>query len=90
MPLEDDLKISQKIANYKPYEELLPDYQVTIDFTREDTGHQSSLVKMLKKSKLDYIESYIGQLEDRVLEDAKVNRDVLLKVMKKYYTAVEK
>lgn len=87
--MEDDLKINQKIASYKPYEELLPDYQVALDFTKEDTGtSQSNLVKMLKKSKLDYIKSYIDQLDDKALEADGIEKDKLFKVMNKYYSAV--
>lgn len=84
--MEDDLKINQKIASFKPYEELLPDYQVALDFTKEDIEHQDNLVKMLKKSKLDYIESYISQLESKALEDAKIDKGILFNIMKKYYS----
>lgn len=35
--MADDLKINQEIASFKPYEELLPDYQVALDFTKEET-----------------------------------------------------
>lgn len=85
MSMEDDLKVNQKIASFKPYEELLPDYQVALDFTKEDVEHQDNLVKMLKKSKLDYIESYIGQLEDTALSNAKIDKNKLFKLMKAYY-----
>ena len=81
----DDAKISQKINDWQPYEELLPDYQVALDFTKEDVEHQDNLVKMLKKSKLDYIESYINQLEDKALTDANIDKVKLFKLMKAYY-----
>ena len=87
--LEDDLRVNQKIASFKPYEELLPDYQVALDFTKEDVEHQDNLVKMLKKSKLDYIESYINQLEDSALNSANIDKTKLFNIMKNYYnTAV--
>lgn len=85
MSMEVDLKVNQKIASFKPYEELLPDYQVALDFTKEDVEHQDNLVKMLKKSKLDYIESYINQLEDKALTDANIDKVKLFKLMKAYY-----
>ncbi len=85
--LEDDMKISQKIESFKPYEELLPDYQVALNFSKDDVAHQDSFVAALKKSKLDYIAQYIDQLEDKVLEDAKIDRAKLLTTMKKYYIA---
>lgn len=83
--MEDDLKVNQKIASFKPYEELLPDYQVALDLTKEDIEHQDGLVKMLKKSKLDYIESYINQLEDIALSSAKIDKNALFKLMASYY-----
>lgn len=91
LPVEVDLKANQKIASFKPYEELLPDYQVQVDFTRavDDMSH-SSLVQMLKKSKFDYIRSYIEQLEDSALDAQSIEKSKLLNIMKPYYDAVTK
>lgn len=84
--LEDDMKISQKIASFKPYEELLPDYQVQVAFTSSnDDGKQDKILAALKKSKLDYIDSYINQLDDKALEDSKIDREMLKKIMERYY-----
>ena len=87
--MEDDLKINQKIASFKPYEELLPDYQVALDFTKDvdESSSQANLVKMLKKSKLDYIKSYLDQLDDKALESDGIYRDKIFSIMKKYYNA---
>lgn len=84
---EDDLEASKKIASFKPYEELLPDYRVAIDFTQPDDSCQGHLVKMLKSSKLDYIRSYIAQIDSSILEMQHIDRDKLLVVMEKYYRA---
>ena len=87
--MEDDLKINQKIASFKPYEELLPEYQVTLDFTKEESNTmQSKLVKTLKKSKLDYIKSYIDQLDDIALSNDFIEKDKLFKVLEKYYKEI--
>ena len=86
--MEDDLKINQKITSFKPYEELLPDYQVALDFTKEDTtSSQNNLVKMLKKSKLDYIKSYIDQLDDKALATDSIEKEKLFNIMSKYYNS---
>lgn len=85
--MEDDLKINEKIASFTPYEELLPDYQVALDLTKDDS-HQDHLVKMLNKSKLDYIDSYIKQLDDKALEAEGIDKNKLFKLMKKYYDAI--
>ena len=83
------LKINQKIASFKPYEELLPDYQVALDFTKDvdESSSQANLVKMLKKSKLDYIKSYLDQLDDKAIESDGIDRDKIFSIMKKYYNA---
>ena len=83
--MEDDLEANKKIISFKPYEELLPDYQVALDFTKAADTSQDSLMMKLKKSKLSYIESYIEQLENKVLYDAKIDRSKLLAVMRSYY-----
>ena len=88
--MEDDLKINEKISSYCPYEELLPDYQVALDFTKnvDDNKKQEHLVKMLNKSKLDYIDSYINQLDENVLTDEGIDKTKLFNIMKKYYDKV--
>ena len=86
--MEDDLKINQKIASFKPYEELLPDYQVALDFAKEDiSSAQGNLVNMLKKSKLDYVKSYIEQLDNAALEADGIDKAKLFSIMNKYYLA---
>ena len=87
--LNDDLEISKKISSAMPYEELLPDYQVSLDMNSciED---EDDIVKTLKKSKLDYIKSYIDRLDSRALADDGIDKDKLFAVLKKYYSQVEK
>lgn len=87
--LQDDLKINQKISSYSPYEELLPDYRVEIDFANSNIDNdKSSLVTMLKKSKLDYVKSYIDQLDDKALENEGIEKDKLFAVMQHHYNLV--
>lgn len=54
----DDVKISQKINDWHPYEELLPDYEVDVT-TNSEIKMQNESIELIKKSKLDYIKSYI-------------------------------
>ena len=86
--IEDDLKINQKIASFNPYEELLPDYQVALDFASDNVEQHNNFVKMLKKSKLEYVNSYINQLDNKVLEDSNIEKPKLFSIMKKYYNDV--
>ena len=84
--LEDDMQISQKIESFKPYEELLPDYQVELNFDSENAANdQNYLVKSLKKSKLEYIEKYVEQIDSKALDANNIERLKLLKIMEKYY-----
>lgn len=90
---EDDLKISQKIASSKPYEELLPEYKVALDLSHDSEQSDEVAAEMqslISKSKLDYIDSYVGQIDSKVLESEGIERNKLLDVMHKYYVKVAK
>jgi oligoribonuclease (3'-5' exoribonuclease) len=78
------------IASYQPYEELLPDYRVQVDFSEESTSDEShsSLVSTLKKSKLDYIKQYIDQLDESALSVDGIKKDKLFAIMQHHYNLV--
>lgn len=87
--INDDVSISKKIASYNPYEELLPDYQVAVDFTSSSSSDEDkALVASLNKSKLDYIKSYIDQLDDELVSKERIEKKKLLALMSKYYNDV--
>lgn len=89
--LEDDLKINQKIASFKPYEELLPEYKVALDLSSSASSSSEADAKMqslISKSKLDYIDSYVSQIDSKVLEAEGIDQNKLLDVMHKYYMKV--
>lgn len=46
----------------KPYEELLPDYEVELKSDADDHLVNES-VELLKKSKMQYIESYVNSID---------------------------
>lgn len=87
VPAVDDQKINQKIHDFMPYEELLPEYQVEVDSTIVDADERFS-VDMIRKSKLEYIRAYIDSISQDALDEAKVDRGKLFDVMKKYYDAI--
>jgi len=87
--LNDDLEISKKISSALPYEELLPDYQVSLDMN-SSLEDEDDIVQTLKKSKLDYIKSYIDRLDSKALEEDGIDKAKLFAVLKKYYSQVEK
>ena len=88
--VEDDMKINQKIASFKPYEELLPEYKVSLDLSHSDENGEVDvkMQELISKSKLDYIDSYVSQIDAKVLEAEGIDRKKLLDVMHKYYMKV--
>lgn len=88
--VEDDLKINQKIASFKPYEELLPEYKVSLDLSHSSENGEVDvkMQELISKSKLDYIDSYVSQIDAKVLEAEGIERNKLLDVMHKYYMKV--
>lgn len=83
----DDVKISQKINDWHPYEELLPDYDVDLT-TNSEIKMQNESIELIKKSKLDYIKSYIQNIDVQVLKDQDLDSDKLFAVLEEYYNAV--
>lgn len=83
----DDVKISQKINDWHPYEELLPDYDVDLT-TNSEIKMQNESIELIKKSKLDYIKSYIQNIDAQVLKDQDLDSDKLFAVLEEYYNAV--
>ena len=82
-----DAKISQKINDWKPYDELLPDYEVDIELNN-DIKLQNESIELIKKSKLDYIKNYINNIDPNVLKDQGLNPVKLFNVLEKYYNMV--
>jgi hypothetical protein len=63
-----DAKISQKINDWKPYEELLPDYEVDLQLTA-NFKLQNESVELIKKSKLEYVKNYIENIDKTILTE---------------------
>lgn len=82
-----DAKISQKINDWHPYEELLPDYDVDIS-TNSEIKLQNESIELIKKSKLEYIKSYIDNIDENVLKDKNIDKDRLYKILTEYYNIV--
>ena len=83
----EEAKLSQKINDFKPYEELLPEYKVAIQYALKSKDDQTS-VELLQKSKLEYIKNYIDNMDDKVLEASNVDRDKLFGILDSYYKRV--
>lgn len=81
-------KINQKIIDFNPYEELLPEYEIQIG---QDDGSDinNETLDLIKKSKLDYIRKYIDEIDDKSLEDTKIDKNILFDTLKSYYEKAE-
>lgn len=84
---KDDAKISQKIIDMKPHEELLPEYAITISDSSDNDVETSKSIELLKKSKLEYIQNYIDNIDEASL-DSDVTKKELFDTLEKYYDAV--
>ena len=84
---KDDAKISQKIIDMKPHEELLPEYAISISDSSDNDAETSKSIELLKKSKLEYIQNYIDNIDEAAL-DSDVTKKELFDTLEKYYDAV--
>ena len=79
-----DAKVSQKINDWHPYEELLPDYEVVLNAGNE-LEMQNESIELIKKSKLEYVKNYIDNIDKKVLEEQGIDGEKLYKVLADYY-----
>lgn len=82
-----DAKISQRINDWCPYEELLPDYDVDIS-TSSEIRLQNESIELIKKSKLEYIRSYIDNIDPNALSEKNIDKDKLYRLLAEYYNNV--
>ena len=82
-------RINQKIVDFGPYEELLPDYEIKIGENLEDQAMNNETLDLIRKSKLDYIRKYIDEIDDKSLEETKIDKQTLFDTLKSYYEKAE-
>ena len=82
-----DASIAQKILDMKPFEELLPDYEVKTASDNGDTEADEN-VELLKKSKLEYISNYIENIDNEALKYDNIDKKRLFEVLQKYYNEI--
>lgn len=83
----EETELLHKLNDFKPYEELLPEYKVAVQYALKSKDDQTS-VELLQKSKLEYIRNYIDSIDSKVLEAAQVKRDELFAILESYYKKV--
>lgn len=78
-----DSKITHKIIDYKPYEELIPEFEVDINNEEHDIITES--VECIQKSKLEYIRNYISNIDKKILEEQSLDTTKLFSILQEYY-----
>lgn len=82
-----DSKITQKLLDAKPFEELVPRFDVVIE-ENNLTKQQLESINAIKKTKLEYIRNYIDNIDKEVLEQQQLNKDILFNYLESYYKSV--
>lgn len=82
-----EAETNQRINDFKPYEELLPDYQVAVGSYDEKNRDNSSL-ELIRKSKIEYMRNYVENIDSAALGAQDLNRDKLFDVLESYYKRV--
>lgn len=86
---KSEAKMNQKITDFKPYEEMMPEYDVALDSISSsldiDDGSSASLIK---KSKLEYIKNYVDNIDQKILDEQSITTNKLYGILEQYYNAV--
>ena len=83
----DDAKLSQKINDQQPYEELMPDYEVALKDTPM-TEITDESIALIKKSKMEYVKRYVENIDKKTLEAEGLEADKLIAVLEEHYDMV--
>ena len=83
----DDAKLSQKINDQQPYEELMPDYEVALKDT-PTTEITDESIALIKKSKMEYVKRYVENIDKKTLEAEGIEADKLIAVLEEHYDIV--
>lgn len=84
---KDEARINQSINDFMPYEELLPDYQVSIG-SDVQTGPDQNALDLIRKSKVDYMKNYVDNIDQAALDELSIDRDSLFETLESYYKRV--
>ena len=60
-----DAEVSRRIAAACPYEEVMPEYRVSV---RTDGTPSSKSAELIRKSKLEYLRNYVDEMKDEDLD----------------------
>lgn len=81
--LKTDAAINQRISDNLPFEEALAEYSVALSSDNAVITNES--LETIKKSKLEYIKSYINNMDDAALSASNIERHELYKMLESYF-----
>lgn len=81
--LRTDAEINQRISDNLPFEEALSEYSVAL--SADNTVITNESLETIKKSKLDYIKSYINNMDESALSASNLEKDQLYKMLESYF-----
>lgn len=81
--LKTDTDINQRISDNLPFEESLSEYAVALSSDTAVVSNES--LETIQKSKLEYIKSYINNMDDSTLSAANIERSELYKMLESYF-----
>ena len=81
--MKTEAAINQRITDSLPFEEALSEYSIAI--SSDNAVITSDSLETIKKSKIEYIKKYIDSMNDKILEDANLDRGELFKMLESYF-----
>lgn len=81
--LKTDAEINQRISDNLPFEETLSEYAIALSSDNAVITNES--LETIKKSKLEYIKSYINNIEESTLSASNIDRSELYKMLESYF-----
>lgn len=84
----DEISICQKIVDNHPLEEELSEYDVQFTSSLTNNEITNETLDLIKKSKLEYIKSYVDNIDDKTLEQNKLTKEKIYELLEFYYNKV--
>ena len=80
------------ISDRLPAEEQLSEYDIQIDSKTANSDESNkvttSTLDLIRKSKIDYLRSYVESIDQSVLDNESLSREKLLEVLQFYYDKI--
>lgn len=82
-----DAFVDKAISGFSPFAEALSEYEIA---AQDSSGIISNkTLDLIKKSKIEYIKSYLDDMAEPVLKELKLDKDKIFELIKSYYEKFE-